>query len=322
MKLKVLDLFSGIGGFSLGLETAGMETVAFCEIEKFPSDVLNKHWPMIPNLGDITKLTGEEIYERVGKIDVICGGFPCQSVSVAGKREGFENKSKSGLWYEYKRLIEEIKPRWIIIENVRNLLNIGFAEVIKDLCDLGYDAEWEVISARSVGARHLRERIWIVAYPHGEFLREQSVGKQKCETETVSGVVSKKARDLANADSERLEGLRGLRKASKVCAQEKASPCDRRDISNTDMPRLWPTFATTEEAQWWWAKATACISAKWEARPSFRGVVDGLSARMERRRRKRIKALGNSIVPQIAYLIGKRIVEVEGASWVKEIKEI
>lgn len=276
--MRVLDLFSGIGGFSLGLEAAGFETVAFSEIEEFPISVLKKHWPQIPNLGDITKLTKENIYERVGNIDVICGGFPCQSVSIAGRKAGFEDRKKSGLWYEYKRLIEEIKPRWVIIENVRNLLNIGFAEVLQDLCNLGYDAEWEVISARSCGARHLRERIWIVAYPSSE----QVVGVRQIwsERENTSEFVN---------DGE---------------------PRDARAMANSNLPRLWPTFATEEEAQRRWAEATACISAKWETRPSFRGVVDGLSPRMERHRRERVKSLGNSIVPQIAYLIGKRIMEV------------
>ena len=162
--MKVLDLFSGIGGYSLGLEAAGFETVAFSEIEPFCDKVLKKHWPKVPNLGDITKLTGENIYERVGKIDVICGGFPCQSVSIAGKKAGFEDRKKSGLWYEYSRLIGEIKPKYVIIENVRNLLNIGMMEVLKSLDSHGYDCEWQVISARDVGARHLRERIWVVAW--------------------------------------------------------------------------------------------------------------------------------------------------------------
>lgn len=250
-KLKVLDLFSGIGGFSLGLEAAGMKTVAFSEIEEFPIQVLKKHWPQIPNLGDITKLTKENIYERVGSIDVICGGFPCQSVSIAGRKAGFDDRKKSGLWYEYKRLIKEIKPRFVIIENVRNLLNIGFAEVLQDLCDLGYDAEWEVISARSVGARHLRERIWIVAYPN----------------------------------SEGLEGLRGHRKTSETRSQISIDASDlqetNRDFPDSDVPRLWPTFATEEEAQRWWAEATACISNRFKTEPCFCRMSYGLRTWMD-----------------------------------------
>lgn len=317
-KLKVLDLFSGIGGFSLGLEAAGMETVAFSEIEEFPIQVLKKHWPQIPNLGDITKLTKENIYDRVGSIDVICGGFPCQSVSVAGRKAGFEDKKKSGLWYEYKRLIKEIKPRFVIIENVRNLLNIGFAEVIKDLCEIGYDAEWEVISARSVGARHLRERIWIVAYPNknGRVERISSKPGHKKENLLTFGI-SQEQQNGAMANGKRLEGLGRSVKPEKTLEEKSSSASDcgegsrERNLPDSDLPRLWPTFTTEKEARRWWTEATACISAKWETRPSFRGVVVGLSPRMERHRRERIKSLGNSIVPQIAYLIGKRIVEVE-----------
>lgn len=175
MKLKVLDLFSGIGGFSLGLErTGGFETVAFCEIDEHATKVLNKHWPDKPKLKDVTKIAYLERYGALAdadgdhylttEVDVICGGFPCQDISVAGKGEGLEGK-RSGLWFEYKRLIQEVKPRYVIIENVANLRSKGLSAVLQDLRQIGYDAEWHIISARSVGAPHLRERCFIIAYP-------------------------------------------------------------------------------------------------------------------------------------------------------------
>jgi DNA (cytosine-5)-methyltransferase 1 len=158
--MNVLDLFSGIGGFSLGLERAGMRTVAFCEIDPFCRRVLAKHWPGVPCHEDITKLRGAD----VGPVDVICGGFPCQDISLAGKGAGLEG-DRSGLWRDYARLIGELRPRYVIVENVSALLSRGLGDVLGDLAALGYDAEWHCIPASAVGAPHRRDRIWIVAYP-------------------------------------------------------------------------------------------------------------------------------------------------------------
>ena len=169
---RVLDLFSGIGGFSLGLErTGGFETVAFCEIEKFPRQVLAKHWPKVPCYHDVTKLTGD-ILKRDGiSVDVITGGFPCQDLSYAGKQAGMGKGTRSGLWYEIVRLIGELRPEYVIVENVAALLSGPserrggwFGGVLGDLAECGYDAEWENIPASAMGAPHRRERVWIVAY--------------------------------------------------------------------------------------------------------------------------------------------------------------
>jgi len=161
--MNVLDLFSGIGGFSLGLERAGMKTIAFCEIDKKAQLVLKKHWPEVPIFEDVSKLKKEDIDEQV---DVICGGFPCQDISLAGRGEGLEGK-RSGLWFEFHRLIKEIRPRYAIIENVSALRNRGLDEVLRGLSEIGYDAEWHCIPASAVGAPHQRDRIWIVAHPNG-----------------------------------------------------------------------------------------------------------------------------------------------------------
>jgi len=172
-KLKVLDLFSGIGGFSLGLErTGGFEAVAFCEIEEFPRRVLAKHWPKVPCYNDVRTLNSERLtQDGITGIDVISGGFPCQDLSVAGKLAGLKGK-RSGLWSEIARLVSELRPRYVIVENVANLLSGPseqpggwFGRVLGDLAELGYDAEWENIPASALGAPHRRERIWVVAYP-------------------------------------------------------------------------------------------------------------------------------------------------------------
>ena len=178
--MKVLDLFSGIGGFSLGLErTGGFETVAFCEIEDYPRKVLAKHWPDVPIFGDVKELTNEQ----VGSIDVICGGFPCQDISVAGKQAGIKEGTRSGLWSEVSRLVSEIRPKYVIVENVTNLLagpseqrGRWFGRVLGDLASIGYDAEWHSVSASSIGASHKRDRVWIIAYPND--IRLEGVAKK------------------------------------------------------------------------------------------------------------------------------------------------
>jgi DNA (cytosine-5)-methyltransferase 1 len=161
--MNVLDLFSGIGGFSLGLERAGMHTVAFCEIEPYCRAVLAKHWPGVPCYPDIRELSAARLAADGISADVICGGFPCQDVSTAGDRAGLEGQ-RSGLWFEYKRLIREIRPRFVIVENVTGLLSLGMGTVLGDLASLGYDAEWHCISAAAVGAPHERDRVWIIAH--------------------------------------------------------------------------------------------------------------------------------------------------------------
>jgi DNA (cytosine-5)-methyltransferase 1 len=169
--LRVLDLFSGIGGFSLGLErTGGFETVAFCEIEPFCQRVLAKHWPGVPIYDDVRELTGARLAADGIAVDVICGGFPCQDLSVDGQGAGLAG-SRSGLWYEYARLVGELRPRFIVVENVAELLNRGFGEVLGSLAALGYDAEWNCIRASRFGLPHHRDRLWLIAYPDGERLQ-------------------------------------------------------------------------------------------------------------------------------------------------------
>jgi len=164
--LKLLDLFSGIGGFSLGLErTGGFETVAFCEIDKFCQKVLRKHWPHVRQYTDVTKLTAAQLTADGITVDAICGGFPCQDISLAGGGAGMGEGTRSGLWSEYARLIGELRPRYVIVENVSALLGRGLDRVLGDLAQIGYDAEWHCIPASAIGAPHQRDRVWIIANP-------------------------------------------------------------------------------------------------------------------------------------------------------------
>ena len=168
--LTVGSLFSGIGGLDLGLERAGMRVVWQCEVDPYASRVLKKHWPNVPNLGDITKVD----FTKVEPVDVLCGGFPCQNISSAGRKEGIGGK-KSGLWTEYARAIGDLRPRYVIVENVRDLLVRGFGVVLGELAALGYDAEWDCIPAAAIGAPHIRDRIFIVAHRHDKRFAECNI---------------------------------------------------------------------------------------------------------------------------------------------------
>lgn len=165
--MRVLDLFSGIGGIALGLHRAGMQTVGFCEIDPYCRRVLAKHWPGVWIHDDVRTLTRELVAERCGSVDLIAGGFPCQDVSNAGKRIGIEGPS-SGLWREYARLICDIRPSYVVVENVPGLLTNGLDRVLSDLAACGFDAEWQVLPGGSFGAPFVRERVFVVAYPHGQ----------------------------------------------------------------------------------------------------------------------------------------------------------
>jgi len=165
--LRMLDLFSGIGGFSYAGEklVGGYETVAFCEYDKHAQKVLRKHWPDTEIIDDVRELAKNCVRFRDG-IDVITGGFPCQDISYAKKNAEGINGKRSGLWRIYANIIEIVRPSWVVIENSPALLNRGFASVLQDISQIGYDAEWHCISASSIGAPHKRERLFVVAYPN------------------------------------------------------------------------------------------------------------------------------------------------------------
>lgn len=154
------ELFAGIGGFSLGFQRAGYEVAWQVEIEPYCRNVLKKNFPNVKRYKDVRKCGAHNL----DPVDVICGGFPCQDISCAGKRVGIEGE-RSGLWTEFARIISELRPQYAVVENVSALLGRGIGRVLGDLAEIGYDAEWQIISAADVGAPHLRERVWIMAYP-------------------------------------------------------------------------------------------------------------------------------------------------------------
>ena len=161
--MKILDTFAGIGGFSYAAEklVGGFETTQFIEINPFCQKVLNKHWSHVPIHDDITTFTATP-----GEFDIITGGFPCQDISVAGLQKGITKETRSGLFYELIRVIRMVRPKYVVLENVAAILNRGLDIVLRELSEAGYDAEWSVIPASSVGACHKRSRWWLVAYPN------------------------------------------------------------------------------------------------------------------------------------------------------------
>lgn len=296
-KLRVLDLFSGIGGFSLGLErTGGFETVAFCEIEKFPRQVLAKHWPDVPCYDDVRTLTAERLTADGIAVDVICGGFPCQDISYAGLGAGLAGE-RSGLFYEVARLVGELGPRYVILENVGALLYRGVDAVLGTLASIGYDAEWHCIPASAIGAPHRRDRIWIIAYPGGE----QHQSKGDAEWWTASEGLPQAT--LADAKSERCREEGELRKqppqwlasggevlADAMCINGKGKQPRSVDKEEWAGSILRSTGSRSDGERWW------------AVEPNVGRVAHGVPDRAHR-----LKALGNAVVPQIPELIGNAI---------------
>lgn len=305
LPLRVLDVFSGIGGFSLGLERAGMRTVAFCEVEPYPRAVLAERWPGVPIYGDIRELTAARLAADGVAVDLICGGFPCQDISVAGKRAGIDGE-RSGLWSEYARLVDEIRPLYVIVENVAALLNRGIERVLGDLAALGYDAEWHCIPASAVGAPHRRDRVWIVAYPNGDRRNAGSENEEGTEGATFDATRasgerrkdSPRAEALAHADEPRLQGwLRRIlqERGAERLARESGSPVG--DAASQGLP----DWAGGEVGQPFPITQFERPSGR-EVELDFRGVPHGVSSRVDR-----LTALGNAVVPEIPEILGLAI---------------
>lgn len=272
--MRVLDLFSGIGGFSLGLERAGFQTVAFCEIDPFCRRVLAKHWPEVPIYDDVRELTGARLTADGIAIDAIAGGFPCQDISIAGRGAGLDGE-RSGLWREYARLIGELRPQYAIVENTAALLSRGLGTVLGELAAIGYDAEWHCIPAAAVGAPHLRDRVWIVAYPQQDALRHEP-GRRSREGRPDTPIARDDGSQGPLADSHTSDGHgrhRPLQMGWGAIACQAIAACEQ---------------GRTE----------------WATEPGVGRVVHGISDRVDR-----CGSLGNAVVPQIPELIGRAILE-------------
>ena len=306
MKLKILDLFSGIGGFSLGLEATGhFETAAFCEIEPYCQKVLKKHWPDVPIFDDIRKLKGTDI----GTVDIITGGYPCQPFSVAGKQKAEQDPRH--LWPEYFRLIQELRPTWVIGENVSGHIKLGLDSVLEDLASEGYSTRTFSISASSIGANHKRERIWTVAYTRRSFGREQS-SRYKKSSGLWSFEKTKWSTDTSEVtrSSERTETVansnnRSSEQNDKIQTGWNTSNSSSQNVANANSKRgcLWETDRQDAEDVRQSPRGEETFGW-WNIEPRVGRVAHGIPKRVDR-----LKTLGNAVVPHIPFYIGQAIVE-------------
>ena len=281
--LTVGSLFAGIGGFDLGLERAGMRSVWQSDVDPFCLAVLEKHWPDVLRVPDIRDVGADTVPD----VDVICGGFPCQDLSYAGAGAGITG-ARSGLWSEYARVIGELRPRYVVVENVSALLARGLGVVLGDLAALGYDAEWDCLPASAFGAPHRRDRIWLVAYPNSEGEPGRPVDAQQGPRIMVS--------DTQSAGLERV-GLRGRPAVNRA---------DVADSSSERRGSLGPRKAQAGADALGRHGGEPAGDNPWAVEPDVGRVADGVPARVDR-----LRALGNSLVPQIAEWIGRRIVAHE-----------
>ena len=286
--MTVGSLFAGIGGLDLGLERAGHTVRWQVEANPYCQRILAKHWPHVPCYPDVTQLTGTEL----APVDLICGGFPCQPVSVAGPQKGADDDR--WLWPHFARLLGVLRPRYVLLENVPGLLTTNgghaFGAILADLAECGYDAEWDHLPAAGVGAPHLRYRVFLVAYLHGtsgtaphadrDGVREQRErhGQQYPEPgASESGDVRQ-----AVADAQELD--------------QRATLADAADQSQSGGSLYAGAGASLSEFarshQWW------------ESEPDVGRVAHGVPHRVDR-----LKALGNAVVPQVAEWLGRRLQE-------------
>ena len=295
--MRVLDLFAGIGGFTLGLERAGFETVAFCEIEPYAQKVLAKNWPGVPIYDDVRTITADRLASDGIGVDVITGGFPCQDISVAGNQAGIADGTRSGLWSECARLIGELRPRYAIFENVTNLLNgergAWFKRVLWDISQIGYDAEWHCIPASELGAHHHRDRVWIIAYSN----RSDNTCFNGSASER-SGQITPKGTEHAGRRSgeqnvaDTKSGGGKFRNGAKLEAQ-----ASKWSASTIKSPAICQKLTDTTGQTFWWSE------------PDVGRVANGVPSRSHR-----LKCLGNAVVPPIPELIGRAIMQNEGAN--------
>ncbi len=268
MTLRLLDTFSGIGGFSYAAErlVGGYQTVAFVEREPFCQSILRKRWSDVPIYDDITTFNPQP-----HSADVICGGFPCQDISTAGKQAGIKEGTRSGLFYELMRVVRLVGPQYVVLENVAAITSNGLDAVLGTLAEAGFDAEWACIPAADVGACHRRDRWWLVAYAKGSGARQyQSHARGQRDGEGL----------LADWHSDQEISITA-------------------NTSNSGLQRQEPA----------WRPAAGSLCPDWGgylSQPVLCRGDDGLSGRVDR-----LKALGNAVVPQVAAIPLARVLELE-----------
>jgi DNA-cytosine methyltransferase len=362
--VNVLDLFSGIGGFSLGLESTGFfKTIAFVEKDKFCQKVLQKNFPNIPIEDEVRNVKGERF-----KADVITGGFPCQPFSVAGKRKGTDDDRY--LWDETIRIVSEQKPKWFIGENVEGIINIQdglvFRQIHDDLESEGFEVQSLIIPASGIGAWHQRKRVWIIAYSDNngshrpkrnatiksgnepkdrlsirndkdvsnsnnarfkdwtqQHRREQTQNEEGINSSSGSDIIShtKSKRLFSSSQSkpsvDEQQRLDNDKKRNRSKIWSNSSRCGEQTLPNSNSKRLerhrkkYQLREIKQEKNIEWSSNDGRKETWWQTQSKLCGIPDGVSTEFHKDRVNRIKALGNSIVPQIAREIGKAIIKAE-----------
>jgi len=308
MTLTVGSLFSGIGGFDLGLERAGMKVIWQSEIDQFACKVLKKHWPNVPNLGDITKVD----WTNIERPDVICGGYPCQPFSTAGKRGGATDPRH--LWPAMFNAICVLRPRYALMENVRGHLSMGFGNVLADLASVGFNAEWQVIPAAAVGAPHKRDRVFIVAYPNNarnrtpkRYIKQSGSSKKQERQIFAQRGASRRGSYVADTDG----GRQQKRDAQIGIVSIVSESSKRNKMANTNGEQLGQRGRTKDirSKNKVWSdnsrrETTNDFGQWWQVEPDVGRVAYGVSDRVDR-----LKGLGNAIVPQVAELVGALVMD-------------
>jgi DNA (cytosine-5)-methyltransferase 1 len=289
------SLFAGIGGLDLGFERAGMVCKWQVEIDPFARKVLAKHWPEVLRHDDVRTWppvpewivdrnaywhSGDGVRVRNLRVDCIVGGFPCQDISYAGKGAGLQGE-RSGLFYEVCRIVSEMGPRFVVLENVAALLTRGMGDVLGSLASLGYDAEWHCIPAAAVGAPHIRDRVFIIAYANGWRLKKFQKRNREAESRRPA-----QQRDNAMRFRDDVADTSGD-------GREQRLPHDRRGDKGIGAWKEHRPFCS------------GCVPKRdqWEIEPDVGRVVDGLPGRVDR-----LRGLGNAVVPQVAEYVARRII--------------
>lgn len=340
------SLFAGIGGLDLGLERAGLHCVWQVEIDAYARRVLAKHWPDVRRHDDVKTFPPQE---GDWQCDLICGGFPCQDVSNAGKRVGIDGE-RSGLWGEFSRIVRVLRPRYVLVENVAALLVRGLDRVLGDLAESGYDAEWDCIPAAAVGAPHLRWRVFLLAYSQGDGLcgngRRRAEQERRHETMERLQQPGEPGVCGTSADSLRIGRGEGRTESEAWRWQRHALLSGGQDVSDSERDGVWlpgrgptlgaaqgvpgearrqrlrtdsqsahgchvPDAASGFAGQRWREQFEAyCQAARNLYWPQAESPVCGVVDGVPHRV-DRLTGLGNAVVPQIAEWLGKCILEAD-----------
>jgi DNA (cytosine-5)-methyltransferase 1 len=296
-ELTVGSLFAGIGGLDLGADRSGFDVIWQCEKDDYCTRVLNKHWPDVPVYNDVQTLYTED-GPQPRKPDVLCGGFPSQDISYAGTGRGLSG-DRSGLWWEFARTIGVVEPRYVVVENVPALTRRGLDAILGWLAENGYDAEWQIVSAAAMGAPHIRERLFVVAYPperttqrRGALRRTQQAERASCGGETNAETLSDPDSSRRGAQQRRVsKGESDTAGKCEAMADAARKRCDQR-------AGLRSVFSEGQRGR---RLHHCCLQKggqKWQSEPDVDRLADGVPDRVDR-----LRGLGNAVVPQVSEFV-------------------